>query len=639
MGMEKRARLKALLEPASTARNVLPSSNTAEPQFVRCRSRALVSNARPVRFIAFHLPQYHEIPENNQWWGKGFTEWSNVRSAQPLFPGHYQPHIPLQGYYDLSDSDAAVLPRQAELAKKYGIEGFCFYFYWFQGHRLLETPLLDLLHHEEWDVPFCLCWANENWTRRWDGLEQDVLIAQDYSPADDLAFIEYISKYLIDPRYIRVGDRPLLLLYRPDLLPAARDTVERWRNYCRKHGIGEIFVAYPQSFECRDPREYGMDAAVEFPPNNSAPPQLSPASLGCDQEFGGAVYDWSVFPERAKGYTTPTYPLFRGLNPGWDNTPRRKERATIFLHNNATDYQEWALLACRDTIRRIPEQEDRLVFINAWNEWGEGAHLEPDLQTGCAYLEATDMAQIRAGILEGQSVNPTRKRVAVVVHAFYPDIFAEMLPQLQQIPKNLIEIWISTPKEQVQGIEQMMAAVEAPYHVLGVENRGRDVLPFLTVLPHLLAQSDIGYILKLHTKKSVHRKDGAAWRRKFYDQLLCEELLDQWIQAMEEDRHIGMYAPKDYVVPMSLFWGSNARKVVSLAERLGIRKESLSGLSFVAGTMFFCRLEVMLPIHALDLSANDFEEECGQVDGTYAHALERAFGISCHGLEMSIVGV
>ena len=218
----------------------------------------------PARLFAFYLPQFHAIAENNEWWGEGFTEWTNVRPAKPQFKGHIQPHEPDPnadlGYYDLTEPD--VMRRQMEMARQYGIEGFCFYFYWFAGHRLLETPLLNLLDNPDIDVPFTLCWVNENWSRRWDGRNQDMLIAQNHSAEDDIAFISYISKYLKDPRYRRIDGKPLLLVYRPIELPDAKATSKRWRDWCRDNGIGEIYIAYTQSFENNDPRDYGFDAAV-----------------------------------------------------------------------------------------------------------------------------------------------------------------------------------------------------------------------------------------------------------------------------------------------------------------------------------------------------------------------------------------
>jgi len=303
----------------------------------------------PVRLIAFYLPQFHPIPENDEWWGEGFTEWSNVRQAKKLFASHYQPRTPGElGYYDLRDR--AVQMRQIELAKLYGVGGFCFYFYWFGGKRLLETPLLNYLKDTSLDLPFCLCWANENWSRRWDGLDSEILIKQAHSSEDDLAFIEYISRYMRDTRYIRIDGRPLLLVYRPSLLPSARETTERWRNWCRTHGIGEIYLAYTQSFDKVDPKKYGFDAAIEFPPNNSEPPNLTYKMDQVNSAFTGTIYDWSIFLERSENYKQTGYKLFRSVNTAWDNTARRKLASTIFINSSPESYRIWLKHAIEDTL-------------------------------------------------------------------------------------------------------------------------------------------------------------------------------------------------------------------------------------------------------------------------------------------------
>ena len=345
----------------------------------------------PAKLICFYLPQFHRIPENDDWWGKGFTEWTNVKPAKPQFLGHYQPHVPGElGYYNLLDP--AVQHRQVELAKLYGIGGFCFYFYWFGGKRLLETPIKNYLADKGLDLSFCLCWANENWTRRWDGMENDVLVAQQHSSDDDLAFIRHVARYMRDPRYIRIGGKPMLLVYRPSLLPSAKKTARRWRNWCRDNDIGEIYLAYTQSFETVHPSRYGFDAAIEFPPNNSAPPDVTDHVTPIVEDFGCTVYDWGVFVERSKKYPQPGYKLFHSVCAGWDNTARRRNRSTVFVNNTPALYQRWLENAIHDTLLRNAKSDERLIFVNAWNEWAEGAHLEPDERYGYAWLNATRRA-------------------------------------------------------------------------------------------------------------------------------------------------------------------------------------------------------------------------------------------------------
>lgn len=341
----------------------------------------------PVKILAFYLPQFHTIPENDTWWGKGFTEWTNVKPALAKFEGHYQPHIPIDlGYYDLLDKET--LQKQVEIAKNYGIGGFCFHFYWFNKNTLLEKPIENYLLNPQLDLPFCLSWANENWTRRWDGKESDILIQQQHSPEDDLAFIQHVSKYMRDSRYIRIDNKPLLLVYRPFLLPSPENTAERWRNWCRTNDIGEIYLANVQSFDKTIPLKIGYDAAVEFPPFNFNPLNITHLIKPQINDFKGMIYDWNTLKLRSDHYAMPAYKLFRGVCPAWDNTPRRKNNSTIYINNQPGDFQQWVNNAIRDTIQRFDNPDERLIFVNAWNEWAEGAHLEPDDRYGYAYLQS-----------------------------------------------------------------------------------------------------------------------------------------------------------------------------------------------------------------------------------------------------------
>jgi glycosyltransferase involved in cell wall biosynthesis len=377
----------------------------------------LLAEAPPIntlaRLICFYLPQFHAIPENDAWWGKGFTEWTNVIQGTPQFEGHYQPHEPTDhlGYYNLLNPE--IQHKQVELAKRYGIGGFCFYFYWFGGKRLLETPVENYLADPNLDLPFCLCWANENWTRRWDGMGSEILIAQSHSPEDDLAFIAHIAKYMRDARYIRIGGKPLLLIYRPGLLQDTRATVQRWRGWCRGNGLGEIYLAQTQSFEVVDPANYGFDAAIEFMPNNSTQLNITNNVKPFGTEFSGIVYDWRNLAARSENRQWPTYKLFRGVCPSWDNTARRKTSASIFANSSPGLYRRWLHDVIEDTRGHYDDPDERLVFVNAWNEWAEGAHLEPDTRHGYAWLQATRDA------LTGQWVKSDR-RLVLVTHDAHP---------------------------------------------------------------------------------------------------------------------------------------------------------------------------------------------------------------------------
>lgn len=403
---------EAYIGGASSGPRAVMGNQPESDQYVPLLRRSPPENL-PVRLIAFYLPQFHAIAENNEWWGEGFTEWTNVRPAQPQFVGHYQPHVPGElGYYNLLDRD--VQQRQIELAKLYGVGGFCFYYYWFGGKRLLEQPIENYLADTSLDHPFCLCWANENWSRRWDGHDSQILIAQQHSPEDDLAFAADVARHMRDSRYIRINGKPLLIIYRPSLLPSALETSTRWREWFREQGIGEIYLAYTQSFETVDPAKYGFDAAIEFPPNNSAPPNITSEVKPLQSTFSGTVYDWSVFPQRARQYKKSSYRLFRSVCPSWDNTARRKNRGTIFLNSSPKAYQQWLENAISDTCQHAGSPDERLVFVNAWNEWAEGAHLEPDQKYGYAWLDATRRA------LTGEAAGQFREPIAVVSHDAHP---------------------------------------------------------------------------------------------------------------------------------------------------------------------------------------------------------------------------
>jgi GT2 family glycosyltransferase len=352
-----------------------------------------VCSAPPVKAIAFYLPQFHPIPENDAWWGEGFTEWNNVRSGQPRFPGHYQPHIPTElGYYDLRETE--VLQKQTELAKVYGIHGFCFYYYWFGGKVLLDLPIRRMLESGKPDFPFCICWANENWTRRWDGRENDVLIAQSHSPEDDINFIRRVENVLLQKNYIQVLGKPLLLVYRPSLFPDSLETTGRWRDYFRGKGHGELHLVMVRSFHDQTaPEVYGFDAAVQFPPHFPAA-TITSLIAGKDEKFKGTVYDYNQLRRVALEQLTSASSkdkTYAAVMPSWDNTARRGSDAVIWADSSPESYYEW-VSATVEQVQKKEESDERLIFINAWNEWAEGCHLEPDEKYGYAWLNATALA-------------------------------------------------------------------------------------------------------------------------------------------------------------------------------------------------------------------------------------------------------
>lgn len=343
----------------------------------------------PPKLIAFYLSQFHPTPENDRWWGKGFTEWTNVTKATPQFEGHLQPHLPTElGFYDLRVTETR--RDQINTAKAYGIDGFCYHYYWFSGHRILNIPLDDMLADAESDMPFCLCWANENWTRRWDAAEHEILIAQKYLPDDDINFIKSLIPFFEDGRYIRVDGKPFLIVYRPQHLPDACKTLAIWRQHCRTIGLGEIHLCAALTHGNDNYKKYGFDSGVEFPPHNLGLTNIN-EQINFHHAFKGNVFQYANVAQSYldRTYDTQNANIFKTVFPSWDNTARTHERALVILNGVPDNYEFWLSSA----IDMAQQHATPLVFINAWNEWAEGCHLEPDRFFGNGFLQATRSAK------------------------------------------------------------------------------------------------------------------------------------------------------------------------------------------------------------------------------------------------------
>jgi len=332
--------------------------------------------------------------------GQGIYGVAQCGEGATVFDGHYQPHIPADlGFYDLRLAENR--QAQADLAREYGIYGFCYYHYWFNGKELLERPIQEVLATGKPDFPFCICWANENWTRRWDGGENEILMQQAYSLEDDLDHIHHLLPFLRDPRYIRINGQPLLIIYRVDELPNPKQTAELWREEARRAELPDLYLCHVISSGVHDPNpaHYGCDAAIEFQPDwRNLPDPIPPKRRGLRRRIDPhdpyaihAVHRYPDLVEAAFQAPDPEYKVFSCVTPSWDNSPRRLRSANIFIENTPELYKAWLKKAIERTCRRHLGDE-RVVFINAWNEWAEGNHLEPDIRWGHAYLEATKAA-------------------------------------------------------------------------------------------------------------------------------------------------------------------------------------------------------------------------------------------------------
>ena len=414
--------------PRTLADNIRFFANPG-PQFEQAeqlKAKHLPSRAKT---IAFYLPQFHAFDENDQWWGKGFSEWRNVARGTPRFRGHYQPRIPRDlGFYDLNNLDT--IRQQCDLAKHNGIEAFCFYYYWFNGKRLMEKPL-DLLAESDIDQDFCIMWANENWTRTWDGLENDVLINQDYLDEDEDAFIADTGRYMADSRYVRMNGRPLFILYRPGLLPDAKSTIERWRQKWTAL-LGETpLVMMVQGFGEEDPRVFGLDGAVEFPPHKvcAGIKNINDRCHILDSNFKGLVRDYADVVNKSLSASAEEFPLIKTVSPHWDNDARREGLGMTLHGSTPALYEKW-LNGIMDFAVQHPVENESVVFINAWNEWAEGAYLEPDVHYGHAYLNATQRA------VKGLSNSGDMNRILLIGHDAHPHGAQMILLNIAKIVKQ-----------------------------------------------------------------------------------------------------------------------------------------------------------------------------------------------------------
>lgn len=355
--------------------------------------------------LALYLPQYHCIPENNCWWGEGYTEWTAVKNAVPLFKGHNQPKIPLNSnYYDLSEENASTLKWQSEVARKFGIDGFCFYHYWFGSKKLLEKPMEILLSHSEIDIKYCICWANETWTRAWYDKTNEVLIKQEYGDENDWEkHFNYLLQFFKDKRYIKINNRPLVNIYKPSDIKALDDMLSFWNKLAIDNGFDGLFiVGSKNSIGNGLVQSKFVNAYYHFEPGYSTRnglnffEKISYFGKIALKHFINIVFKTKLFERKIsfhslnsriirnykKSIKNSDLPVYPGLCPCWDNTPRRGRKGAVYTHDSAAEFEN-ALKKINSIVK-----DDTLVYINAWNEWGEGCHLEPDETIKFGYLEA-----------------------------------------------------------------------------------------------------------------------------------------------------------------------------------------------------------------------------------------------------------
>jgi len=579
-----------------------------------------------IKLIAFYLPQFHPIEQNDMAWGKGFTEWTNVTKAIPQFKGHYQPRLAGElGYYDLRLKE--VQKRQIELAKNYGLHGFCYHYYWFDGKKVMDTPLQNILDNKDLDFPFCINWANENWTKRWDGLDNEVILKQNHTPDDDLSFLKAITPILLDNRYIKINGKSLLMIYRPTIFPNIKKTVQKWREYARESGIGELYLVLTHAFEHTDPIEIGFDAATEFAPNSFPLKDITNTQEFFNSNYSGNIYDYKSAINHSVSFKKPKYTKFRSLCPSWDNEARKPGKGTTLLGASPHSYKKWLEYILYYTHNNFVKEE-KLIFINAWNEWAEGAYLEPDRKFGYSYLDATYNEIQKFSIEKLDLINSTHTRIknndtAIVIHLYYIELWDEIKLSLQFLEEKF-DLYVNVNNSCSLNFLKQIKLEFPSITIFSCENRGRDILPFINILEYILPM-DYKYCCKIHTKKSPHRVDGSQWRNHLIDSILSTK--ERIVTSKSYlDNDTGIVVAKDNIFSYKEWIGLNETTVVNFANKANITIPD--DFNFPAGSMFWFKPLIFEKlVKYIDKRSFIYEDE--QIDGTKAHAIERLFGLLC----------
>ncbi len=598
-----------------------------------------------VRILAFFLPQFHRDAVNEQAWGRGFTEWTNVTKARPLFAAHQQPKLPADlGFYNLTCPQAWT--DQQELTSRYGIEGFVLYHYWFAGICPLEASLRTLLAHPEIDQKFCLCWANESWTRRWDGGNEEVILSQNYAGESPEALADYLLPFLRDSRYICEDGKPMYLVYRPDALPNPQDFFDRLRQRLLSHGL-EISLGRVLSFRA-NPQDHLaplFDFAVQFPVHGSYG-QLNPCAAATPlrgvrdplQLSQTTVMHYQAWArEQARCYqqlladSAGGVPVFPAVMPDFDNTARRGNRGgTLFVNHDGRAFCDWTKTVLR-LLRRINFVNQRrfvpqpFLFLTSWNEWAEGSMLEPSQHLGYHYLNELYRACVssdpeREEMLQASRLGFQRRhRDALIYHLYYPDLVDEAVSTLARCAGRF-DVYLSVSSLiAASHLRRLAGACSGQVVISEFPNCGYDIYPFFRYLTD--SGSDLldeyRWILKLHSKRSDHRADGAQWSRALQN-ALCNVDLDQI------GPEIGLVMPEMSTLRASEFIGSNQKELADILKILNLSESALLNSHFAAGSMYLMRTACLRAFKTkLPKLADLLGEEGYRIDGSYAHAMER----------------
>jgi len=557
-----------------------------------------------IKTIALYLPQFHESKENNKFWGKGFTEWTNVKKSKPRFKGHHQPRIPgdnyrYLGYYDLTE--IKTIENQVKLAKNHGIYGFGIYYYWFSGKTVLKKPINLFLKHSYIKFKFLLIWANENWSKRWDGRDKEILIKQEYKKTDPYNFIISIKKYIIDDRYIKIDNKPILGLYEPSKIPKLKKTMRIWRKKSREIGIGEIFILICiNRNKTQDFQDLNLfDASYEFPPRNSFQNNriLNKKTL----IYSELLYKSKDFNDT--NINLQKFPYFRGSMVEWDNCARINN-CEIFDHYSPEQFYMLNKIIIDWTIKHY-YKDMRYIFINAWNEWGEGSYLEPDDRYGYASINSLSKAIFNLPYFNKyHSIG--ENKIAVLLHIHKEDSIKEIINKINNIPYiyNLF-IYIYNQINIDQLKEYIKLKSNANYFELKY---------FLNIQGNLLASffnfrnkaKNYKYICNINTKQNEDINYFEDWKNYIYNNLLGDsKIVSEIISDFEDNNDLGIIFPEKYYKSL-IHYGdsindSDLKYLNYIIKKIYPHTQVSQNLfDFPEGNMFWAKINAIYPIFNLN---------------------------------------
>ena len=565
-----------------------------------------------IRYIAFYAA---DAGGENHSDGVSQSRWTDVVRRAPRVLGEYQPHIPGElGFYEADDAE--LLRRQVTLARRYGIKAFCFYVIVdekpFRFPAALEAFLLD----RDNAFDFCICL-----TAHLPG-EYHVDRTTEVYPAERLREVaSQLHRAFDDPRYLRADQNPLLVLFDAGEARTLHRSANTIRDMVREIAGSELHLVATPLVSSDDARPF--DAVAHFPPFDGDRTDLARA-VRLDPSWNGTVVDYAAVVNSFAARDDRSMSAVREYScvvPSWDSSGAS---STLYFGATPAQYALWLAQACV-AAQALP-QTHRFVFVNAWNAWRQSAHLEPDQYFGCGYLEATRRTLEAFGPSRPHDWPIPSYEIALVLHLHYVELWPEIAGYLRNLPDGF-GLYVSIGETAPAGTEAEIQAIFPNAVVLRVENRGRDVLPFLTLMKHVVADGR-RYVCKIHSKKSKHRVDGDTWRGDLYGKLLgSRDIVADNVFALVNRPGLGLLGPAGHMVPSSFYWGSNAENVTRLGRAFGVDAAQMT-YEFAAGTMFWAKVDGVKPLLELGLTRDSFEAEAGQIDGTLAHALERAIPLA-----------